>query len=159
MILFCAHLWNRTTSGQVSICMPFSFRSTIPVPDAQNIRQTNNHVNLHAHRGVQDATSEIFKPYLFANFSAFTDFLFCAPPSSDCTLPNFGFITPCRISQGRRTRTATNRPKIYCATITPYLVGRGCVSTYACITRWHPLGSLLKILPCALGRPRTCIYV
>ena len=60
--------------------MPFSFRSTIPVPDAQNIRQTNNHVNLHVHRGVQDATSEIFKPYLFANFSVFTDFLFTLHP-------------------------------------------------------------------------------
>lgn len=80
MILFCAHLWNRTTSGQVSICMPFSFRSTISVPDAQNIRQTNNHVNLHVHRGVQDTTSEIFKPYLFANFSVFTDFLFALHP-------------------------------------------------------------------------------
>ena len=78
--MFCAHLWNRTTSGQVSICMPFSFRSTIPVPDAQNIRQTNNHVNLHTHRGVQDATLEIFKSYLFANFSVFTDFHFTLHP-------------------------------------------------------------------------------
>lgn len=78
--MFCAHLWNRTTSGQVSICMPFSFRSTIPVPDAQNIRQTNNHVNLHTHRGVQDATLEIFKSYLFANFSVFTDSHFTLHP-------------------------------------------------------------------------------
>lgn len=45
-----------------------------------NIRQTNNHVNLHAHRGVQDATSEIFKSYLFANFSVFTDFHFALHP-------------------------------------------------------------------------------
>ena len=29
---------------------------------------------------MQDATSEIFKPYLFANFSVFTDFLFALHP-------------------------------------------------------------------------------
>ena len=67
-----------------------------------------------------------FQSILIREFFFLYWFPFCAPPSSDCTLPNFGFITPCRISQGRRTRTATNRTKICCATITPYLVGRGC---------------------------------
>ena len=67
-----------------------------------------------------------FQSILIREFFCLYWFPFYAPPSSDCTLPNFGFITPCRISQGRRTRTATNRTKIYCATITPYLVGRGC---------------------------------
>lgn len=77
--------------------------------------------HLHVHRGMQDATSGIFKPYLFATFFRLYYFPFCAPPSSDCTLPNFGFITTCRISQCRRTRTTTDRTKICCATITPYI--------------------------------------
>lgn len=77
--------------------------------------------HLHVHRGMQDATSGIFKPYLFATFFRLYYFPFCAPPSSDCTLPNFGFITTCRISQCRRIRTTTDRTKICCATITPYI--------------------------------------
>lgn len=88
----------------------------------RNIYGRKQSYHLHVHRGMQDATSGIFKPYLFATFFRLYYFPFCAPPSSDCTLPNFGFITTCRISQCRRTRTTTDRTKICCATITPYIV-------------------------------------
>ena len=36
--------------------------------------------HLHVHRGMQDATSEIFKPYLFTTFSGFTTSLFALHP-------------------------------------------------------------------------------
>lgn len=36
--------------------------------------------HLHVHRGMQDATSGIFKPYLFATFSGFTTSLFALHP-------------------------------------------------------------------------------
>ena len=36
--------------------------------------------HLHFHRGMQDATSGIFKPYLFATFSGLTNSLFALHP-------------------------------------------------------------------------------
>ena len=65
-----------------------------------------------------------FQAILIHDFFRLYYFPFCAPPLLDCTLPNFGFITPYRISQCRRTRTTTNRTKICCATITLYIVYR-----------------------------------
>lgn len=51
-------------------------------------------------------------------------------------------------SQGRRTRTATNRTKIYCATITPYLVYRSFPIVRT--TKLNMSSSFhMSVLPCA----------
>ena len=46
----------------------------------RNIYGRKQSYHLHVHRGMQDATSGIFKPYLFATFSGLTNSLFALHP-------------------------------------------------------------------------------